>query len=103
MMTAEQRAANRPTGRQTWETLVWLGELFGTDQCWLHDGAFHFKVPGDDELTISLTPESAQRFKVQSCRLTVPCATVWASVDDRARLAAVILDLNAEARLALPV
>lgn len=103
MVTAEQRAENRPTGKQTWDTLVWLGELFGTKTCWLHEGSFHFKVPGDDELTIALTPESAGRFRVEGCRLTVPCATVWTPVDDRARLAAVILDLNAEARLALPV
>lgn len=94
--------ARRPTGKQTWDTLVWLGEVFDTKTCWLHEGSFHFKLPGEDELTISLTPESAERFKVEACCLTVPLATVWSPADDRARLTAVILDLSAEARRAAP-
>lgn len=95
--------APTPTGKQTWATLVELGELFDTETCWLHRGSFHFKVPAADDLTISLTPESGERFRVEACHLTAPCATVWCLADDHARLAEVVFDLCAVARDALPV
>ena len=95
--------APRPTGKQTWATLVELGELFDTKTCWLHEGAFHFKVPHAEGATISLKPESAGRFRVECCHLTRPSATVWCLADDHARLTAVVFDLCAGARDALPV
>lgn len=94
----QDQGTDRPTPAQTIAALMRVADLLGQDICWLYEGAFHFRLPADG-LTIALTPESASRFRLESCALTVPRSTVWVIEGDDARLAASILAFEAQANL----
>lgn len=71
-------------------TLKFIGNLLGVGVCWYHRGSFHFKVGVDR--TVAVTPDSAGRFRVDTCHLTVPVDTKWTATHDRARLAQIVRD-----------
>lgn len=95
-------AADRPSPERIIDVLTRVGEALGEHVCWLYDGSFHFRLP-EAGWTIAVTPESARRFRLESCRATAPRSTVWVLEDDDARLARVVQRLADEvrARLAL--
>lgn len=76
-------------------TLRCVGELLDVDVCWYYRGSFHFTVNGDEQ-TVAITPESANRYRVEGCHLTVSMDRKWVSAKDRARLAALVLDAAEE-------
>lgn len=63
---------------------------------WLYDGGYHFRLPVDG-WTVSFSPDSAGRVRVEACRGTVPVSTVWVALDDRDRLTAIVEDLREQA------
>lgn len=69
-----------------------LGERYA----YWHRGAYHFSLV--DEWTIALTPESADRFRIDACRGGAPRTTLWSFSDDLDRLAAVVVGLAREVR-----
>lgn len=71
-------------------TLKFIGDTLGISICWYHRGSFHFKVGID--WTVSVTPDSAGRYRVDTCHLTVPVDTKWVAAHDRARLARLVQD-----------
>lgn len=74
----------------TFQALKFIGDVLGVNVCWYHRGSFHFKVGVDR--TVSITPDSAGRYRVDYCHLTVPVDTKWAAMHDRARLAQLVQD-----------
>jgi len=68
----------------TLDVLRYVGNLLGQDVCWFLRGAFHFKL--GNEWTVALSPESAGRFRVDTCHLTASRATKWCRATDRSRL-----------------
>lgn len=76
---------------ELFDDLRYVGDLLGVNVCWYYRGAFHFALP-DAGWTVAITPDSADRFRVQSCYLSIARATKWVRVSDRARLASLVRD-----------
>lgn len=72
----------------TLDVLRYVGNLLGQDVCWFLRGAFHFKL--GNEWTVAISPESAGRFRVDTCHLTAARATKWCRAADRSRLESLI-------------
>lgn len=85
-----------PTPVRVDRALLLAADVLGERYCWLLRGAYHFRT-GADGWTISVTPESADRFRVSACRDAVPATTVWVIDGDDARLAELLADLRREA------
>jgi hypothetical protein len=60
-------------------------DVLGVDVCWYYCGGFHFRLT--DSWTVSITPETAGRLRVETwCRLRRRDRK-WARSDDRHRIA----------------
>jgi hypothetical protein len=88
------RTAPRPADRDTIAALIYAGRLLGADCAWQADGCFYF--PLGDGWAVSISPDSAGRFRVGACYGRTEVATMWASVGDWHRLADLVLALRAE-------
>jgi hypothetical protein len=75
----------------TLHALRLVAAALGTDVCWHYQGRFHFKL--SDAWTLAIRPESAGRFRVETCRWTVPRSTLWAFAGDDARLVSLVCDV----------
>lgn len=73
------------------DTLRFVADLLGVTMCWYHRGSFHFCTEGPGG-TVAITPESAGRYRVDRCHLTVASDTTWTAATDRARLASLVRD-----------
>lgn len=60
--------------------------------CWLFQRRYHFTVGRG--WTIALSPDSAGRFRVDTCRYTRTVESLWVLHDDHASLAAVVISLR---------
>lgn len=74
-----------PTNGVTLDVLRTIGDLLGQEVCWFLGGAYHFALAGD--WTISLTPDSAGRYRIDRCHLGMSLGTKWCRADDQERLA----------------
>lgn len=92
--------ALHPTPDQTWAVVRYLGHRLAVEVCWLYRGAFHCRLP-EPGWSIAVRPEGAARFRLEACRLTVPCATFYCSVGDWERLASLVGELRAEAAVSV--
>lgn len=72
------------------DTLRYIGDLLDVNVCWYHRGRFHFKV--NDDRTVAVSYDSAGRFRVENCHLTVPLDRKWVAAHDRARLTQLVRD-----------
>lgn len=79
--------------------LRFVGDLLGVKVCWFYRGAFHFVVNRDR--SVAIVPDTAGRYRVQTCHLTVVVDTKWVRTHDRARLAALVRDAAEERSAAL--
>lgn len=70
----------------------------GERYAYWHRGAYHFPC-GVDGWTMALTPESADRFRIDACCHGVPRSTLWSFSDDLDRLAAVVVGLARDVRV----
>jgi hypothetical protein len=66
--------------------------VFGINTCWLYQRRYHFSV--GQGFTIALSPDSAGRFRVDTCRLTRTVSSLWVLGDDHDSLAGVALALR---------
>lgn len=89
-----------PTACRIDRALTLAADVLGERYCWLHRGAYHFRsgVPG---WTISVTAETAGRFRISTCRDAVPASTVWVIDGDDARLAELLADMRRDACAAI--
>jgi hypothetical protein len=83
-----------PAPDRTLGTLERIGDLLGLSICWVWRRGYYFAL--GDGWTISITPESAGRFRVELSQFLVPRSTLWALAADEDRLAGVVLDLARE-------
>lgn len=83
-----------PTDRQLIEALRTVRHALDGEQCWHLDGRFYFRVDGPWLLSVS--SESAGRFRVDACYGLTPVATMWALAWDRDRLAGLASAARAE-------
>lgn len=80
------------TTRERLDTAVQrVADTLGHDVCWLHRGAYHFRLSAD--ATIAVSADSAERVRLDSCRGTVPQATVWVLPGDDDRLVSAVTEM----------
>src|SRR4051794_25887897 len=74
----------RPTDHETFVMLMFVASRLDFRRCFAWHGQYHFTYGRG--LTLSLTPESAGRFRIEACRWTRPVATLWAFAEDLDRV-----------------
>lgn len=82
-----------PTKRDTWAAVRFAGQVLDREVCYLVGSSHHFCL--GDGSTISLTPDSGQRFRVERWRDGHVSDTLYAFVGNSSRLADVLLGLTA--------
>lgn len=81
-----------PTGAETYEALLLIASVLGMHSCWLYRRRYHFTV--GEGWTIALSPDSAGRFRLDTCRHTRIESSLWVLGDDHASLACVAAALR---------
>lgn len=82
---------NHDATDDTLDLLRFVADIVAVNCCWYYRGSYHFAI--NDRWTVAITPQSAQRFRVQTCHLTLPHGrTYWARAADRNRLASLVRD-----------
>lgn len=94
----EHETAATPSSPRVFRALVAVADVLGERFAYGHEGAYHFTL-GVDGWTIALTPESADRFRIEACLYGVSRSTLWSFSDDLDRLAAVVADLARDVRV----
>lgn len=87
-----------PDKRETWAAIKRMGDVLGREVCYLVGSTHHFCL--GDGGTISLTPDSGRRFRIERWREGAVSDTLWARSEDPARLADVALGLSMGMELA---
>lgn len=82
--------ANPPTTREILTALQAVADALDVSLCWYYRRAFHFVV--DVDWTVAITPESAGRLRIETCRRTVPHGRTWTRATDHARLKQLVRD-----------
>lgn len=82
--------SNRDPTPEIRNTLEFVADVLGVEICWLYRGGFHFKLTG--EWTISITPETAGRVRVETWWMLLARDRKWAMSDDRNRLGSLVRD-----------
>lgn len=91
------RGLTDPISTDLWTVLHAVADELGLAEprvAWFLRGAFHFKVPGEEGLTIAISPESAGRIRVDRCQATVVHASMWAREDDLPRLREIVRETS---------
>lgn len=81
-----------PSQAETWAALKQVGRVLDREVCYLIGSTHHYCL--GDEGTISLTPDSGHRFRMERWRDGEVTCTLWALNEDPARLADVALALS---------
>lgn len=71
-----------------------IGALLEQDTCWLHQRKYHFKLDDEGYWTLAVSEDSSGRFRLETCALGSPTATLWTLPGDKARLADVVRELG---------
>jgi hypothetical protein len=61
-------------------------------ECYAHEGRYHFALGGG--WTVSLSADSAERIRVETCRLTRPVSRMWVLAQNRDRLAGLVRKMS---------
>ena len=61
-------------------------------ECWAHEDRYHFALGGG--WTLALSSDSADRIRVETCRLTRTMDTMWASSHRSDRLASLVRKMS---------
>lgn len=86
--------ARLPTYKQTFDALRVIGATLDEEWAYFAKGAYHFKL-GDD-WTVSASPESAARVRLEAHHGGRSRCSIWSPVDDHPRLRGVVLELACE-------
>lgn len=70
------------------ETVYEAARVLDIWECYSHDGRYHFVLGGGWSLAVSA--DSVDRIRIETCRLTRPVDTMWATTHRRDRLAGLI-------------
>jgi hypothetical protein len=80
-----------PCLRQTARALAIASDVLGgVDSCVYRNGAYNFFLDGGR--SIRITPESAERFRIDSCTDGATRATTWALAGDEGRIAFLVAE-----------
>lgn len=79
-----------PATSETLYVLRYAADLLDVTTCWYYLGAYHFRL--GQTWSVAITPESAGRLRVDTCRLTISRDTRWCRCCDLRRLRNLILD-----------
>jgi hypothetical protein len=85
-----------------WQILLDIAQHLGVDRCTYYGRAFHFDL-GDGDWTVAISPDSADRIRIETCHFGEVCSTRWCRVDDATRLAVMVRESWNEASQARPV
>lgn len=61
-------------------------------ECYAHEGRYHFSLGGG--WSIALSEDSADRIRVEACRLTRPVTTMWTFCSSSDRLAGLVRKMS---------
>lgn len=81
-----------PTTNELTDAIYAAAETLGIWECYAHEGRYHFALGGG--WSVALSADSAQRIRVETCRLTSPVARMWALAHRRDRLAGLVRRLS---------
>lgn len=70
------------------EAIFLTAEILDIWECYVHEGCYHFALGAG--WSIALSADSADRIRVQTCRLTAPVDTMWGTTRRTDRLAGLI-------------
>lgn len=90
MDATHDTTAGKPSDAKVFQALLLIGSVLGQRYAYWHRGRYHFAI--DDDWSIAISAESAGRFRVETCRRTVPMATLWTLADDTDRLAGLVVE-----------
>lgn len=71
-------------------------EVLGLHVAYAYIDRFHFSLGGG--WSIAISPDSAARFRVESCRLCRPVSTMWVTTRNLERLAGLVERMSREVR-----
>lgn len=90
------RILNNPDfGEEIYAALEFAADALGVDVCWYYRGDFHFRLTGD--WTVSITPESAERLRVQTWSGLRLRDRKWARSGDSERLSVLLRNARYDA------
>jgi hypothetical protein len=78
---------NPPRTQELADALMVAAEALERDKCYAFDGRFHFMV--EEGWSIAVSSDSADRLRVESCRLSSPKTTMWVLANRHDRLTSV--------------
>lgn len=82
--------SNHEPREELLDALDVAADVLGADICWFYRGGFHFRVSGD--WTVSITPETAGRLRVETWHLLRRSDRRWVMSDDSNRLRELVRD-----------
>jgi hypothetical protein len=77
------------------DALEVAADALGADICWYYRGGFHFKLAG--EWTVSISPETAGRLRVETWWMLLPRDRKWVEASDSNRLARLVREAQSTA------
>lgn len=87
-------AYSRPTDRQTLDALRTVARALDAQCASVVGGTYYFVV--GQKWALAVRPDDAGRFRLAACYGLTPAATMWATADDRSRLADLAREFKAE-------
>lgn len=83
-----------PDTQELADALMVAAEALEQDTVYACDGRFHFLVGSG--WSIALSGDSADRIRVESCRLSMPRAAMWVLAEKHDRLAVIATRMRSE-------
>lgn len=77
-----------PPAQQLVDAIYMAASLLDRWECYAHEGRYHFALGGG--WSLALSADSADRVRVESCRLTQPVSTMWTPAHRKDRLAGLV-------------
>lgn len=75
------------------EAIYVAAEALDIWECYAHEGRYHFALGYG--WSLALSADSADRIRVETCRLTQPSSTMWTLAHRHDRLAGLVLRMSA--------
>jgi hypothetical protein len=77
-----------PETQELADALLVAAEALDQNMCYALDGRFHFTIEGG--WTVAISADSAERLRVETCRLSIPRAAMWVLADKHDRLVGLV-------------